>query len=377
MWSIGLMTGTVLDGNVDVAALRTDGEQVQELGPWMLLPYPPELRQLLVRAMAAAREWQFAPTEPPVFREAELALTLAQAEAVVEFRCRTGLAANDTPLVGFHGQTVLHRAPESGRPGATRQLGDGELMARLLEADVVYDFRSADMRAGGQGAPLAASYHLALLKQAGASPNIAVLNLGGLANVTWWGGGDQLIAFDTGPANAPLNDWVVRHGLGEMDRDGFLAGQGSVDEERLQRLLEHPYLAAPYPKSLDRNTFSLAAIEGLSPADGAATLTAFIGAAVGRGLDRLPQRPDSLIVCGGGRKNPAILESLRSRAAVVPVLAENLGWRGDAIEAECFAYLAVRSSLNLPFSFPHTTGVPVACSGGRIARWSTLCRSPL
>lgn len=377
MWSIGLMTGTVLDGNVDVAALRTDGEQVQELGPWMLLPYPPELRQLLVRAMAAAREWQFAPTEPPVFREAELALTLAQAEAVVEFRRRTGLAANDTPLVGFHGQTVLHRAPKAGQPGATRQLGDGELMARLLEADVVYDFRSADMRAGGQGAPLAASYHLALLKQAGASPNTAVLNLGGVANVTWWGGGDQLIAFDTGPANAPLNDWVVSHGLGEMDRDGCLAGQGRVDEGRLRRLLEHPYFAAPYPKSLDRNTFSLEAIEGLSPADGAATLTAFIGAAVGRGLDRLPQRPDSLIVCGGGRKNPAILESLRSRAAVVPVLAENLGWRGDAIEAECFAYLAVRSSMNLPFSFPHTTGVPVASSGGRIARWSTLCRSPL
>jgi anhydro-N-acetylmuramic acid kinase len=376
MWSIGLMTGTVLDGNVDVAALRTDGEQVQELGPWMLIPYPPELRPLLLRAMTAARQWQFAATEPPVFREAELALTLAQAEAVVEFRRRTGISANDTALVGFHGQTVLHRAPESGRRGATRQLGDGELMARILEADVVYDFRSADMRAGGQGAPLAASYHLALLKRSDAPPNAAVLNLGGVANVTWWGGGDRLIAFDTGPANAPLNDWVLRHGLGEMDRNGSLAGQGSVDEGRLVRLLEHPYFAAPYPKSLDRNTFSLAAIEGLGAADGAATLTAFIGAAVGRGLDRLPQRPDSLIVCGGGRKNPAILESIRRRAGVIPVLAEDVGWRGDAIEAECFAYLAVRASMNLPFSFPQTTGVPAAASGGRIARWSTLHRSP-
>jgi anhydro-N-acetylmuramic acid kinase len=375
MWSIGLMTGTVLDGNVDVAALRTDGEQVQELGPWMLIPYPPELRPLLLRAMTAARQWQFAAADPPVFREAELALTLAQAEAVVEFRRRTGISANDTTLVGFHGQTVLHRAPTSGRTGATRQLGDGELMARILEADVVYDFRSADMRAGGQGAPLAASYHLALLKRSGSPPNSAVLNLGGVANVTWWGGGDQLIAFDTGPANAPLNDWVVRHGLGEMDRNGALAGAGRVDEARLQRLLEHPHFAAPFPKSLDRNTFSLEAIEGLRPADGAATLTAFIGAAVGRGLDRLPQRPDSLIVCGGGRKNPAILESIRSRAGVTPVLAEDVGWRGDAIEAECFAYLAVRSAMNLPFSFPKTTGVPVAASGGRIARWSTLRRS--
>ena len=240
MWSIGLMTGTVLDGNVDVAAVRTDGEQIQELGPWMLIPYPPELRDLLVDAMAAAREWQFAATEPPVFREAELALSLAQAEAVVEFQRQSGLSSRDTALVGFHGQTVLHRAPEPGRPGATRQLGDGELLARILETDVVYDFRTDDMRAGGQGAPLSASYHLALLKRSAAAANTAVLNLGGVANITWWGGEDELIAFDTGPANAPLNDWIVKHGLGEMDRNGALARVGRVDEQRLQSLLEHP-----------------------------------------------------------------------------------------------------------------------------------------
>ena len=371
MWSIGLMTGTVLDGNVDVAAVRTDGEQIQELGPWMLIPYAPDLRYLLLRAMTAARQWQFAATEPTVFREAELALTLAQAEAVVEFQRRSGLAARDTSLIGFHGQTVLHRAPESGRPGATRQLGDGELLARILETDVVYDFRSKDMRAGGQGAPLAASYHLALLKRSGAAANTAVLNLGGVANITWWGGGDELVAFDTGPANAPLNDWIAKHGLGEMDRDGCLARQGQVDEQRLQALLAHPYFAAPYPKSLDRNAFSLESLDGLSPADGAATLTAFVGASVGKGIDRLPQRPGTLVICGGGRRNSAIVESIRSRAGVSAVLAEDLGWRGDAVEAECFAYLAVRASRNLPFSFPNTTGVPEPASGGRIARAST------
>lgn len=371
MWSIGLMTGTVLDGNVDVAAVRTDGEQIQELGPWMLIPYPPELRYLLLRAMKAAREWQFAATEPAVFREAELALTLAQAEAVVEFQRRSGLSPRDTALIGFHGQTVLHRAPEAGRPGATRQLGDGELLARILETDVVYDFRSKDMRAGGQGAPLAASYHLALLKRSGAAVNTAVLNLGGVANITWWGGGDELVAFDTGPANAPLNDWIVKHGLGEMDRNGCLARQGRVDEQRLQHLLAHPYFAAPFPKSLDRNAFSLESLDGLSPADGAATLTAFVGASVGKAIDRLPQRPSTLVICGGGRKNTAIVESIRSRAGVAAPLAEDLGWRGDAVEAECFAYLAVRASRNLPISFPNTTGVPTPASGGRIARAST------
>jgi anhydro-N-acetylmuramic acid kinase len=368
MWSIGLMTGTVLDGNVDVAAVRTDGERILELGPWMLIPYPAELRTLLLQAVAAAREWQFADTEPALFREAEDALTLAQAQAVIEFQRRTGLARKDTALVGFHGQTVLHRAPTPGRAGATRQLGDGELMARILGTDVVYDFRSADMQAGGQGAPLAASYHLALLRRSGAQPNAAVLNLGGVANVTWWGGADELVAFDTGPANAPLNDWVTRQGLGEMDRNGSLARQGCVDEARLLSLLEHPYFSLPYPKSLDRNTFSLGAIDGLSAADGAATLAALVGAAVGKALDQLPRRPGTVIVCGGGRKNPQLLECIRSRAAVMTVLAEDMGWRGDAVEAECFAYLAVRAARNLPFSFPKTTGVPRAMSGGRIAR---------
>jgi anhydro-N-acetylmuramic acid kinase len=371
MWSIGLMTGTVLDGNVDVAAIRTDGNRILELGPWMLLPYPPELRSLLLQATVAARDWRFAPQEPALFREAERALTLAQAEAVLEFQRRTGISRQQTAVIGFHGQTVLHRAPEPGRLGATRQLGDGELLARVLKTDVVYDFRSDDMRAGGQGAPLSACYHLALLERSAAQPNSAVLNLGGVANLTWWGGGERLIAFDTGPANAPLNDWLVRHGLGEMDRDGALARRGQVDERRLQAALDHPYFAARYPKSLDRNTFAARLMDGLSPADGAATLTALVGASVGKGIDQLPERPDTVIVCGGGRKNPAIVEAIRTRARVIPVLAEEVGWRGDAIEAECFAYLAVRAVRRLPFSYPNTTGVPDAMTGGRYARWST------
>jgi anhydro-N-acetylmuramic acid kinase len=223
------------------------------------------------------------------------------------------------------------------------------------------------VRAGGQGAPLAAIYHQALLRGLGTHGEVAVLNLGGVANVTYWDGGDTLIAFDTGPANAPLNDFIKERGLGDMDRDGALARSGTVDEARLAKLLEHPYLSAPPPKSLDRFDFTSAMAEGLDPATGAATLTAFTASAVGKGLDKLPTRPSKLIVCGGGRHNPVIMEMLKSRAGVEAVPAEAVGWRGDAIEAECFAFLAVRVLRGMPISFPTPTGAPRPMTGGRLA----------
>ena len=359
VWAAGLMTGTVLDGNVDIALIRTDGEAVQEFGPWTLAPYPADIRPLLQRALDAARAWAFEGPEPPVFAEAEAALTRAQATAVQSFLAGAGI----TPaVVGFHGQTVLHRAPAPGRSGATRQLGNGALMASLLDIPVVHDFRSADVRAGGQGAPLSACYHAALLRDA--PPGTAVLNLGGVGNVTWMGRGGLLTAFDTGPANAPVNDWVERHTGAGMDRDGALARAGRVDEGRLSRLLRHPWLDLPPPKSLDRFSFTAAMADGLSLEDGAATLTAFSAAAVGRGLDLLPERPARLAVCGGGRRNRAMMGALHTRAGVDALPAEDLGWRGDAIEAECFAFLAVRALRGLPISFPGTTGVPAPMTGG-------------
>ncbi|SDR06191.1 anhydro-N-acetylmuramic acid kinase [Rhizobiales bacterium GAS191] len=368
VWALGLMTGTVLDGNIDIALIRTDGEEVAEFGEWTLAPYADEMRPLLAKALAAGRDWQFEGPEPAIFREAEEALTRAQSAAVTAFLAKARLKPADLAVIGFHGQTVLHRAPAHGVTGATRQLGDGELMARLVGVDVAYDFRSADIHAGGQGAPLAPTYHVALLRRLGAAANSAVLNLGGVANVTWWGGGDRIVGFDTGPANAPLNDWMKRHGLGEMDRDGSLALSGTVDEARLDRLLQHPYLSAVYPKSLDRFDFTAAMADGLSPRDGAATLTAFTAAAVGRGLDLLPVRPEKLIVCGGGRRNRALIAAIRKRARVEPATAEEVGWRGDAVEAECFAYLAMRVRRGLPISFPQTTGVERPMTGGRLAR---------
>lgn len=374
-WCIGLMTGTALDGMVDVAALRTDGERILAFGPSALLPYPFPLRGLLEETQRAALAWGFSGPEPAVFARAEDALTRAQADAVRDFLQREGIAAAEVALIGFHGQTVLHRAPrratdkEPAQPGATRQLGDGMLMSRILGIDVAYDFRSADIAAGGQGAPLAAIYHVALLEGLGAaSHGSAVLNLGGVGNITWRDGAGTVIAFDTGPANGPINDWVSRLGMGEMDRDGRLAASGQVDEARLQQLLLHPFLFAVPPKSLDRFDFTADLAAGLGPADGAATLTALAAGCIARGLDLLPTRPDRLIVCGGGRRNPTLMGELARRTGIRIDPAEIVGWRGDAVEAECFAFLAARVAAGLPISFPGTTGVGAPMTGGRIAR---------
>lgn len=368
IWAVGLMTGTVLDGNIDVALLRTDGETVESFGAYTLAPYPQSIRTLLEETLSQARTWAFDGPEPAIFAEAEDALTRAQSAAVAALVKDAGLKNADIDVVGFHGQSVLHRAPQPGRIGATRQLGNGRLMHDLLGIPVAYDFRSADVRAGGQGAPLAALYHQALLKKIGAMDGkTAVLNLGGVANVTFWDGKDQLIAFDTGPANAPINDFVKGLGLGDMDHNGEMALRGKVDEERLAKLLMHPYLSAPYPKSLDRFDFLSTMADGLSADDGAATLTAFTCGAVGKALDLLPQRPEKLVVCGGGRHNPAIMAMLKTRAGVLAVPAETVGWRGDAIEAECFAFLAVRVLRGLPISFPTTTGAPHPLTGGVLA----------
>jgi len=372
IWAVGLMTGTVLDGNIDVALLKTDGERIETFGPYALVPYDAPVRPMLEEAQAAARVWNFEGPEPAIFAEAEEALTRAQSAAVKQVVEEAGMTMADIGVVGFHGQTVLHRGPQTGRPGDTRQLGDGELMHSILGTRVVYDFRTADIRAGGQGAPLAAAYHAALLGTAGARGDSAILNLGGVGNVTWWGGQNgggtgDLVAFDTGPANAPINDFIKARGLGEMDRDGALAATGKVDEPRLAKLLEHPYLSAPYPKSLDRFDFTAAMADGLNDADGAALLTAFSASCVGKALDLLPRRPKTLYVSGGGRRNPTLMAMLGARAGVEAISADKIGWRGDAVEAECFAFLAVRALRGLPISFPSTTGVPQPMTGGRIA----------
>lgn len=366
-WCVGLMTGTVLDGNIDVALLRTDGGRIEAFGAYALYPYDAETNALLARCLEEAKTWAFDGPEPAVFAEAEARITAAQSDAVARLVAEAGLAMTDIAAVGFHGQTVLHRAPSGGRLGQTRQLGDGPAMMHRLGVQVVYDLRSGDMAAGGQGAPLCPVYHGALMARLDGGAGSAILNLGGVANVTAFDGAGGLAAFDTGPANAPINDFMGARGLGEMDRNGKLAASGNVDGDLLAHALTHPYLSRAYPKSLDRFDFGHDWVAGLSDADGAATLTAFTASAVGRGLDLLPQRPKRLIVCGGGRHNPTLLEMIADYANVDVAQAETVGWEGDATEAQCFAYLAMRRLRGLPVSYPGTTGVPKPMTAGRLA----------
>jgi anhydro-N-acetylmuramic acid kinase len=352
--AVGLMSGTSLDG-VDAACIETDGERLLAAGPALTLPYGPDLRRDLRRLLDLAPALDPA---DPFLAGVTARLTEMHADAVAAL----GVAAE---VIGMHGQTILHRPAER----RTWQIGDAARLAERTGLPVVFDFRAADVAAGGQGAPFAPVFHAALAW--GMEAPLAVLNLGGVANVTWIGAADgALLACDTGPGNGPLDDWAMRHAGLPMDRDGALAAAGRADEAVLGRLLAHPYLARPAPKSLDRLDFAAAlaasGIEALSPADGAATLVAFTARAVA--ATPFPAPPRRWLVGGGGRRNPAIMAALAAAlgAPVAPV--EAAGWDGDALEAQCFAFLAVRSLRGLPLSFPGTTGVPAPMPGGRLAR---------
>ena len=366
-WHIGLMTGTVLDGNIDIAFVRTDGKIIEEFGHYDLMPYDEEVKDLLIKTLDEAQIWNFNGPEPEIFSKTEAALTNSQTAAVQKCIKLSGIDKNEIGAVGFHGQTVLHRAPCGSLKGATRQLGDGQAMANQLGIPVVYDFRSNDMKEGGQGAPLCPIYHAALLKKIGATSNTAILNLGGLGNLSFSSEEFGLIAFDTGPANAPLNDWIKLSNIGEMDINGDIAAKGKVNERKLSEVLSDPYFEMSFPKSLDRFSFSHQIAEGMSIEDGAATLTALAAAAVATGIDLLPVRPTQLIVSGGGRKNLTMMREISIRANIKVETADRYNWRGDAIEAECFAFLAARTLANLPISYPKTTGVAEPMTGGVIA----------
>jgi anhydro-N-acetylmuramic acid kinase len=362
-WCIGLMTGTALDGEIDVALLETDGSSITNLGPFLQVSYSDTDRQMLANAVQAALAWEFEGPEPSVFATAEALITRLYARAVRTLLDHAGMDAGEVRAIGGHGLTVLHR-PDRAGGGRTRQLLDGSALAKDLGMTVVCDFRSADVAAGGQGAPLAPIYHAALLAKAGFDAPAAFLNLGGVGNLTWWGGGDELVALDTGPANGPVNEWIESHGQGTFDRDGAIAAAGRVDEGRLLEILDQPWFDLPAPKSLDRYDFPASLVRGMSLQDGAATLTALCGASVAIGLNQLPIRPKALVVGGGGRHNPVMMAQIAARTGIELIDADAIGMRGDAVEAECFAMLAMRTLVGLPLGFPLTTGVATPQTGG-------------
>jgi len=354
-WAIGLMSGTSLDG-IDVALLRTDGERVVEAGPGMTHAYSADFRARL-RSQLGKRE-----ADPAIVEE----LTHQHADAVLALLRASGVKAEDVAVVGFHGQTIWHE-PEAQ---LTVQVGDGALLAALTGCDVVNQFRIDDVAAGGEGAPLVPVFHAAIAPDR--QQPVAFLNIGGVSNLTWLGAIERdgsaagPLAYDLGPGNALLDVWILRETGEPFDRDGALASKGEVDERRVDRLMAHEYFDRPFPKSLDRDAFNaLPVIEGLEVADGAATLAAFTVEAIAAGAALLPERPARWLVCGGGRHNAALMRMLseRLRRPVDPV--ENIGWNGDLIEAQAFAYMAVRHLRDLPITFPGTTGVEAPLTGGR------------
>jgi anhydro-N-acetylmuramic acid kinase len=350
--ALGLMSGTSVDG-VDVALIETDGERLASTGSFLTVPYADDVRRLIRGAFGAEK-----PSEATA--AAARAVTDAHVEAVRKWSQESGVALSTIDVVGFHGQTITHRPDR----GFTWQIGDGAALARATGVKVVSDLRIADVKAGGQGAPLVPVYHAALAHDL-ARP-LAVVNVGGVANVTWIGADGSLLAFDTGPGNAPIDDWCARRAGVRFDRDGALAATGKVDRARVERFSEHRYFAVKPPKSLDRGDFGHAWADGLSVADGAATLTRGTARAIALAARHFPAPVEQWVISGGGARNPTLLKAIAEETRGKVVTADSLGWNGDALEAQAFAFLAVRSLRGLPITFPGTTGVPRPLSGGKI-----------
>lgn len=362
MRAVGLMSGTSMDG-ISVALVETDGLSVARRGPAMTYPYSSEQRAAIARALAEARVLTGRFERPGSLGTTERMLTEAHAGVLAAFLSSHGIGRAAIDVVGFHGQTVLHR-PERG---LTVQLGDGPLLAELSGLTVVHDLRARDVEWGGQGAPLVPVYHRALVDAVPARP-VAFVNIGGVANVTYIGRDGVLLAFDTGPGNALVDDWMMKRAGVAYDRDGETAAKGRADDAVVRFCLSHSFFSSPPPKSLDRNAFVWDVVDWMGLEDGAATLTQFTVAALAKSREHFPEEPELWIIAGGGRKNRTMMSGIAGfvQNAVVP--AEAVGLDGDAVEAEAWGYLAVRALMGLPITFPGTTGVAQPLTGGVICR---------
>ncbi len=359
---IGLMSGTSLDG-VDAAIIETDGERIYSFGPAQTFEYSADERAVLTDTMAAAVAWNFDGPPPNIFSRAEAIVDAAHRRAVDGLMATHDLSADDIDLIGYHGQTVLHRGATPARKGDTLQIGNGERLRAATGLPVVFDFRSADVAAGGQGAPLAPIYHKALCDHAGLTGRIAVVNIGGVSNVTLIDGDAPLVAGDCGPGNGPLDSFNRARTGTDYDAGGALSLSALPDFALIDEWLRAPFFARLLPRSADRYEFDvLGDVSGKSDGEGAATLAAFCALSIARDLSGFD--PQTIIICGGGRHNRAIMYMLQSHYPGDVVSADSLGWDGDALEAQAFAYMAARTLRGLPISFPGTTGVGAAMVGG-------------
>ncbi|MCB5204135.1 anhydro-N-acetylmuramic acid kinase [Neorhizobium sp. T786] len=363
--AIGLMSGTSMDG-IDVALVRTDGSGTVVRGPFMGVPYEAAFRDRLKQALVEAKDIGERSERPGALGDVERELTLRHADAVRIFLERNSMAAEAIDVIGFHGQTVLHRPDRN----LTVQIGDGALLGDRTGIPVVYDMRANDMRHGGQGAPLVPAYHAALAKTlpAGEGP-VCFVNIGGISNLTYIGTDGALIAYDSGPGNALIDQWVETHAGIPFDQGGMIASEGRVVPELADSYLGHPFFTDKVRRSLDRNDFLPPSSDKAELADGARTLAYVAAASILQSAKHLPARPALYVICGGGRLNKILMNDIANLAAGQEariLTAEDAGFDGDAMEAEAWGYLAVRSMLGLPLTYPCTTGVARAMTGGSL-----------
>ncbi|QRM55611.1 anhydro-N-acetylmuramic acid kinase [Sinorhizobium sp. BG8] len=366
--AVGLMSGTSMDG-IDVALLRTDGENIVERGPALGVAYDHAFRRRLQSALVTAKSIIRREERPGDLADVERELTLRHADAVRQFLNKNNIMPDDIDVVGFHGQTVLHRPDQA----LTVQLGDGPLLARELGIEVVYDMRANDMVHGGQGAPLIPVYHAALARNLSTRSvfPVVLVNIGGISNLTFIGTGGEIIAFDSGPGNTLIDQWVETHAGIPFDQGGMIASEGRVVSSLVERYLANPFFHAQNRRSLDRNDFLPPSGAEASLEDGARTLAHLTAAAILKSAGHLPQKPSMYVICGGGRLNGVIMKDLTELAAnegSSVMTAEVAGLDGDSMEAEAWAYLAVRCLRGLPLTYPGTTGVREPVSGGIAVR---------
>lgn len=365
--AIGLMSGTSMDG-IDVALLRTDGEGFVERGPFLGVPYEPAFRDRLKLALEQAKSIAQREQRPGDLASVERELTLRHVIAVREFLATNALDASSIDVIGFHGQTVLHRPDEA----LTVQIGDGALLARETGIPVVYDLRANDMMQGGQGAPLVPVYHAALaVNVPHATLPVCFVNIGGISNLTYIGADGVIVGFDSGPGNTLIDQWVETHAGVPFDQGGMIASEGRIVGELADRYLNSPFFTAEKRRSLDRNDFPPPSGADAELVDGARTLAYVAAASIIKSAGHLPVTPTLYVICGGGRLNRVLMQDLKDiahRDGAEVITAEQVGFNGDSMEAEAWGYLAVRSLDRLPLTFPGTTGVRAPVSGGVVVK---------
>lgn len=366
--AIGLMSGTSMDG-IDLALIKTDGEQVVEHIAAGSQNYSDAFRARLKQGLVDARGMTQRDERSGILKQLEHDLTLLHAVAVQDFLFAQGLSADDVDVIGFHGQTVLHRPDDA----LTVQIGDGALLAQETGIDVVYDMRAEDMHYGGQGAPLIPAYHAALAHNLEQKPDMPVVfvNIGGISNLTYVDETGRLAAFDSGPGNMLIDQWMELHAQGSFDAGGALALRGTVNSDLAAHYLSNAFFSGNQRRSLDRGDFAVPSIGTVSLEDGARTLAYVAAASILQSASHLPQKPRSYVVSGGGRKNAAIMAELSALAqaeGAVVIDADTAGLDGDSMEAEAWGYLAVRSLKGLPLTYPSTTGCDRPVSGGVLVK---------